>query len=147
MASRDRISGLVLLFLGLGMLWEASGLPMGTLRLPGPALMPVVLASLLGMLGLLIFFSGANSPRLTSLRWEDTGRAVVILAVCTFATAALERLGYRITTALLLVFLLWVVERQKVTLVLSLALGLSIGSYWLFRSIFHVLLPVGPLGF
>ncbi len=143
----DRISGSVLFFLALGILWESRGLPMGNLQLPGPAFMPAVLAILLGTTGVLILITGANSPRLYSLRWEDAKHTVIVVGASIFATLTLEPLGYPIVATLLLGFLLGAVERQKLRLVLPLALGLSIGSYWLFVSIFRVPLPKGLLGF
>lgn len=143
----DRISGSVLFFLALGILWESRGLPLGDLRLPGPAFMPAVLAVLLGTTGSLIFIFSANSQRLYSLRWEDAKHTVIVVGASIFATLTLEPLGYPIVATLLLGFLLRAVERQRLRLVLPLALGLSIGSYWLFVSVFRVPLPKGPLGF
>lgn len=143
----DRISGSVLFFLALGILWESRGLPMGDLQLPGPAFVPAVLAALLGTTGAFIFIFGANSPRLYSLRWEEAKHTIIVVGASIFATLTLEPLGYPIFATLLLGFLLGAVERQRLRLVLPLALGLFIGSYWLFVSVFRVPLPKGPLGF
>ena len=57
--------------------------------------------------------AGGGSPRFAETRWPELTRAVVILVACGFAAIALERLGYRLTMAALLVFFLGVVERKK----------------------------------
>jgi hypothetical protein len=109
--------------------------------------MPTLLAILLAGLGILIVLLGRNSPPFGSLKWTEGKHALAILAACGFSALALERLGFRITMILLLVFLLGVVERLKPILVLSVALGLSVGSFWFFYNLLRVPLPLGPLGF
>ena len=69
-----------------------------------------------------------------------------MIATCVFAVVALERLGYRITMAVILLVLLLVIERNRPVVALSLALGVPLVSYWFFTRL-GVLLPTGPLGF
>ncbi len=147
LGTRDRISGIGLLLFASGILWESRQWPMGTLQSPGPAFMPVLLAVLLGGTGILIFFSSADSPKLGSFHWDDAGHAVSILGVCVFTALALERLGYCITTILTLIFLLGVIERQRLFFVLTLSFSLSMGFYLLFNTVLRVRLPKSPLGF
>ena len=64
-----------------------------------------------------------------------------------YPRALMERLGYRLTVLLLLAFILGVVERKRPTLVAAMALGLSLGTFFLFGSLLKVPLPRGPLGF
>jgi len=70
----------------------------------------------------------------------------MVLAACVFAVVALERLGYRITMTVILLFLLLVIERNRLFVALSLAVGVPLVSYWFFRRL-GVLLPTGPFGF
>ena len=147
MKSMDRISGTVLLFFALLVAWESRTLPLGSLHNPGPGYMPTLLAFVLGGLSILIILLGRDSPSFGSLQWSEGKHALAILVACAFAALTLERIGFRITMALLLVFLLGVVERLKPLLVLSVAVGLSLGSFWFFNNLLKVPLPFSPLGF
>ncbi len=148
MRTLDRISGAILLFVALIVAWESSRtLPLGTLHNPGPGYMPTLLAFLLAVLSILIVLLGRNSPPLGSLKWTEGKHALAILAACGFAALTLERIGFRLTMVLLLVFLLGAVERLKPFLVLSVAVGLSLGSFWFFNGLLKVPLPLSPLGF
>ena len=147
MATLDRVSGTALFLFSLIVLWESRTLPLGTLHNPGPGYMPTLLAVLLAGLSILIVFLGRNSPPFASLKWTEGKPALAILAACAFAALGLERIGFRITMVLLLVFLLGAVERLKPFLVLSVAVGLSLSSFWFFNGLLKVPLPLSPLGF
>jgi hypothetical protein len=147
MLTTNRVSGGALVLFALLVIWECRHLPLGTFRLPGPAFVPVLLASLLLTFGLLIIVSGKSGPLLSSLTWTEWRHALAILATCAFAVFAMERLGYRLTTLLALVFLFKLVERLGWVLSLAFAFALSFGSFFLFHSILRVPLPLGPFGF
>jgi Tripartite tricarboxylate transporter TctB family len=149
MLTRDRLAGSVLALLGLVMLVECRrlGLPLGSLRTPGPAYMPVVLALLLLVLGVLLVAMGGRSPRPGAAGWSEWRHAVAILATCVFAALALERLGFRLTMVAVLGFLVGVVERKGIVLTAALALALGFGSFYVFDTLLRVPLPRGPGGF
>ena len=146
LATTDRVSGLILVLFGLLVVWESRALPLGTLRRPGPAFLPSVLAGLLVVLALLVLVSGRRSPPLRSVDWSAARHAAAILSACAFAALALDRLGYRMTMAIVLAFLLGVVERSRPVVIVSIAVGFALVSYAVFRRL-GVLLPEGPLGF
>lgn len=143
----DHVAGLALFFLALGIAWEAHKLPLGSLDQPGPGYMPMLLAIVLGGLGLLVALRRKSSALLQSLRWPEIGHACKILLACGFAALALERIGYRLTVIILLAFLLGVIERQRPVAVAAVALGLSLGTFFLFADLLKVPLPRGPWGF
>lgn len=142
----DQISGLALLALALFVAWENRVYPLGTLVEPGPGYLPLGLAVFLGVTGLAIALGGRGSPRFAETRWPELTRAIVILVACGFAAIALERLGYRLTMAALLVFFLGVVERKKPVVVAAVAIGFSLISYLVFATWLRVPLPLGPGG-
>jgi hypothetical protein len=142
----DRISGAALALFALGVIWESRKLPLGTFRHPGPAYMPVLLALLLLVFGILIAVTGGRSERLRSVTWTEWPHAVAILAVCAFSALALERLGYRLTVLLAMVFLVKVVEKKGWLLTAVFALAMSFGSFYLFYTLLRVPLPLGPWG-
>ena len=147
MMTSDRLLGIVLCGFGLLVIWESRSLPLGTFRQPGPAYVPVILASLLLIFGLCIALTSRKAPSLSSVSWTEWRHALAIMAACVFAVFAIERLGYRLTMLLILAFLVKFVEKRGWVLSLAFALSLSFGSFFLFYTILRVPLPQGPLGF
>lgn len=145
MGAADRMAGLGLLILAAWVAWETRGLPLGAAHRPGPGYVPLLLAAALAALALALIVRG-NGPPLRQVAWEEAGHAAAILGACLFAAAALERLGYRITMALFLLFLLGAVQRRRILVAAALALGFALASYWLFDSLLRVQLPRGPFG-
>jgi putative tricarboxylic transport membrane protein len=147
MLTRDRVAGVVILLFALYVMWEDRVLPLGTYHRPGPGYMPLLLAIILAGAGLLIVLAGETSLPFASLEWTEWRHAVAILAGCGFTALALERLGYRLTVILLVGFLLSVVERRRPVTVIAMALGLSLGTFYVFCTLLQVPLPLGPGGF
>jgi hypothetical protein len=146
MLTTDRVAGGALALLALYTLWESRRLPLGSLRHPGPAYMPVVLALALLVFGVLLVLAGRRAPALAGVGFPEWRHAVAIFAACAFAALALERLGYRVSVALVLAFLLGVVERKGLVFVVTFSLALSLASFLLFDTLLRVPLPRGPFG-
>lgn len=147
MLKTETISGSALILFSLLLIWESRNLPFGTFRQPGPAYLPVILATLLLLVGVALIFRSKRAPLLSSIRWTEWRHAVAILAACCFSVFAIERLGYRLTVLLILLFLVKVVEKRGWTLSLVFAVTLAFGSFFLFYTMLRVPLPEGPLGF
>lgn len=143
----DRVSGAVLFLFSLVVAWEDRVLPLGTHNVPGPGYLPFLLSAFLAVLGIILFIRGRQAPPFGSVKWPEGLHALAILACCLLSTLALERFGYRITMVIILTVLFGVIERLKWWLVLSLSLGLSFGSFWVFDSMLKVILPRGYGGF
>ncbi len=144
MFTRDRVAGIVIIVFSLAVMWEDRALPLGTFHNPGPGYMPMVLAIVLAAMGILVALGGGDSPPLSSLTWAEGKHTLGILAGCAFTALALERLGYRLTVIFLVSFLLWVIERKRLPVVVVVALGLSLGTFYLFSNLLKVPLPLGP---
>src|SRR5574341_848618 len=104
-------------------LWESRKLPLGTLHNPGPAYMPVALAAILLVFGVLLVVVRGPAGRLASVGWSEWRHAVAI------------------------VFLLGVVERKRILFTVAFSLALAAGTFLLFDTLLRVPLPRGPLGF
>jgi hypothetical protein len=124
----DRVAGMALVLIGLVAIWESRVYPLGSLHRPGPGYMPVLLASLLIVFGGTLFAMGARTRRLAELAW------------------GLERLGYRLTMAVVVIFLLRIVERKSWALGLALTVVMAWGSFLVFDTLLRVPLPRGPFG-
>ena len=142
----DRVTGILLALLGLIVFWECRGLPLGTIRTPGPAYVPVVLGIILVLLGVVIALLGGATGHVRDLGWGEAGHAAAIVVACSFAAFALERLGYRVTMTATVLFLLRVVERKSTLFATTFALGLALATFYLFETLLRVPLPRGPLG-
>jgi hypothetical protein len=143
----DRVGGGALVVLALFTLWECRKLPLGSLRHPGPAYMPVLLALLLLVFGAIIWALGARAARVAAVEVREWAHAGAILADCAFIAVALEYLGYRLTIFIALVFLLGPLERQTWLTTLLFSTGFAIGSFYLFATLLRVPLPYSPWGF
>ena len=143
----DQISGLMLLALALYVWWMNRAYPIGTLSEPGPGYVPLLLAIFMGAMGLLVALNGGKSEPLATMEWTEAKRAIALLLACSVAAYALERLGYRITMAALLVFFLGVMERRKPMIVALVGVCFSFITYYLFATLLRVPLPVSPWGF
>jgi len=143
----DRLSGAFLVLVGLFVVWERRVLPLGTTSHPGPGYVPLLLAILLILLGVILIVRGKDSPAFRSLSWPEAPHAVAILGCCIFVTILMETIGYRLTMFIALGFLFGVVERIKPWLTLALTSGFVFGSFWLFDSLLRVPLPRGGWGF
>jgi putative tricarboxylic transport membrane protein len=145
LAARDRIAGAVLFALGLAVLWQARALPFGTLGAPGAGLFPVALALLLALAGSWLAAKGGG-PALAALGWKEAPRGLAIFAALAFAALALETLGYRLTVAAVLLFLIGTVERRGWLPAALVAAGFAFGTYAVFADFLRVPLPRGPFG-
>ncbi|HEY8368511.1 MAG TPA: tripartite tricarboxylate transporter TctB family protein [Thermodesulfobacteriota bacterium] len=146
MLTTDRVSGLVLVGVAAAAAAGTRGLPVGSLGEPGPGFLPLVLAGLLALFGLIVAFADRRSGALRALEWPEARHAVAILAACAFAALALERLGYRATVFVLVAVLAGVVERRRPLAALAVAAGLAAVTYYVFATLLKVPLPRGPFG-
>jgi Tripartite tricarboxylate transporter TctB family len=82
---QDVAAGLFLVFVAAIGLWQASSLPMGTLRAVGPGLLPMSLSVMLGALGVAIAGMGYLKPGQALERWSLRGLLFVLGSIILFA--------------------------------------------------------------
>jgi hypothetical protein len=143
----DQVSGAALAIAGVLIALQSWQYPIGSLAEPGPGYLPFALGIALAGFGALIAVAGGRSP---AFRWRHFGdglKGLAILAGLGFAALALERLGYRITIAVLLLYYLGVLERRPWLRTLVLTAIVSLGSYYVFARLLRVPLPIGVFGF
>jgi putative tricarboxylic transport membrane protein len=146
MLTVDRVAGAALVVVGLIAVWQSLQFPLGSLQRPGPAYMPLLLALLLIALGLALAALGSDGGRFSAIAWQEWRHAVAIFGTCAFAAWGLERLGYRLTMAVVLLVLLLGLERRKLLFSLALMIAIAWGSFFLFDTVLRVPLPRGPFG-
>lgn len=150
MITRERTAAVALLLVGLGAVYEASRLTIGHAGQPGPGFFPLWLALGLSAVALtLLLRSLATPPRHLAVAAERPRHRKVGLALVAGVgyTAALEALGFVLTTFLFLLFLLTVVEPRRPTSSLAIAATTALVCYLVFKVWLDVQLPAGPWGF
>ncbi len=146
----NRMSGCVILLLGLGILWLGRVLPMGNFRAPGPGLFPFLIASILIILSLCLIIpggkkgGGGNGP---SWRPKNVKQLILVYAFLLGYFFFLQSLGFMVAGFLLMILLFTVVSCLRWYLAVPSAF-VSIGaSYFIFEVLLKSYLPRGMLGF
>jgi hypothetical protein len=134
-------------------------LPLGTPRMPGTGLFPLVLGVMLMGLAAThavrlflarpkpvapgVAAAAAPQPK----RDGATQRVALFMGAVVVATALLTTLGYPLTSFLLMLALLWVLGVRKPHVAGSIALGSAVVCYFVFVQWLKIPLPSGWLGF
>jgi putative tricarboxylic transport membrane protein len=149
MRRRNLATAIFLLMFSILILWETGKLPIGTLKSSQAGFFPLVLAILLGILSLIrliqILIGKLEEKKelwVHTNGWRDLGFTVGAL----FAFGAFfERLGYLVSTFLLIVFLMKFVGRTKWLNGIVFAVLSTLFSYLLFEILLKTQLPEGLL--
>ena len=149
MKRADVTVALILTGLAAFVLLEAGRLSFGSMRVPRTAFFPVILATLLLILSLILLGralrgapTGRGPERIEAEGWYRIGAT---LATLVGFALALERLGFLLSTLLLMVLLLRAIESLSWPRVLAVALVTSLVAYALFGWLLGIPLPAGIL--
>jgi putative tricarboxylic transport membrane protein len=140
----DRLSGAVLIVVAIGALFEASGLPFGSLRQPDSGFFPKSLATLLLLFGLGIVlnpYTGSSQPaRFNSESWQVpiAASAFVIYAL------ALAKVGFVLATIAVMLLVMRGLGGMSLKRALLIAVPSVVATYIAFVQL-GVPLPRGPL--
>ena len=145
----DKFVSLFWLSLGLTISFGGYKIGLGRLSNPGGGLFVFVLGMCLSLLALVIFISVCgkggkiteSNPRLwVGLKWRNP---IYLLIALIIYTSVITKLGYLLSTTLLLVFLFNVIERQKWKTVLLGAISSTLLSYLVFGVWLQIRFPRG----
>jgi len=149
MKRADVTVALILIGLAAFILLETGKLSFGSLRVPQTAFFPIVLATLLLVFSLILLgqaLRGAPTGRgIDRIEAEGWFRIGATLATLVGFALALERLGFLLSTFLLMVLLLRAIEPQAWPKVIAVALVTSLVAYAIFGWLLGIPLPDGIL--
>jgi len=142
-----RISGGILVLVGISIIWQACLLRLGGFRSPGPGLFPLLLGFVIVFLSLcLILFSAKTNKDVASFRKQSLKRVGSVYVALLVYFAILEVAGFLVSTLLLVSYLSTIIGKQKVVHAVLRALVMTGLSYLLFDVVLKSELPKGLLG-
>jgi putative tricarboxylic transport membrane protein len=128
-------------------------MPIGTFRAAGTGMFPLILGILLMILSgafiLKIFFQGREGQVKKEASIESSEspiQLILFLGTMALATLFLNRLGYPLTSFLLLVALLRILGVKRWGLNILISVVTAVGSYFLFVKWLNIPMPKGWIG-
>ena len=152
----DRVWGVLVVALGLGIFFAIRNFPTIPGQEYGPALFPGVIAAGLLLCGVLLFIKGLAARRSGEgdarlLAWDDWMRSprqvtalAVVIAVNVLYIAVVERVGF-VLTAIVYLSALFAVFRVRRRWVVPLAVVVTLIIHYAFYKLLRVPLPWGVL--
>jgi len=149
--SRDMISALFWMAMGIAVSYGGYDLALGSIRDPGPGFMFFWVGLIMIGLSLIILIKavrekgvkGELSVLWTGIRWK---KVIAVLAALFIYAYVLILLGFILATSLLLIFLFKAVEPQKWAWAVLGAVVCTLAAYGLFHFWLGCQLPQGLLG-
>jgi Tripartite tricarboxylate transporter TctB family len=140
------LAGVILLALGIFVCHQAVRLSLGQPSRPGPGFVPFGLGSILVLLSLLYIFHflRTQNGRGESKAHRGRTRTFLAIGILCFCIGSLNWMGYLISTFLLFLMWLAIIERKKWYVSLSFSLLALVVVYY-FNFLFSVQLPRGLL--
>ena len=80
--------------------------------MPGSGFLPMIVACLTIMFGLMLIVRARESGPFSDVDWADGKHAIMVTAITAAAIALYEHLGFAITMLLMMIALLIVIERR-----------------------------------
>lgn len=151
MKKADMIAGILGLSLSLYVIWAASQFPEDKVLLLGPHFFPMLLASGLGILSIVLFmkaFLNNSRPDREPLNFKDPGvqRAGIALLATIIYCMLLNFAGFILTSISYLLFLMYLLKQRHPLKMIAVALGVTFAVYGIFRIALNITLPTGFFG-
>jgi hypothetical protein len=143
----DHVAGGALAGFGLLTLALSGDLPVGTLSFPGAGMMPKLLACLLVIFGFALALRAGESAPLADVSWQDLPHALRVTAITALAVALYQAAGCLMTMTLLLLALIFGVERRHPVAAAAFSIGVVALTYVLFALALKTPLEQGIFGF
>jgi putative tricarboxylic transport membrane protein len=152
MKRADQITGIVVLPFSLLLMEGSRRMPPSATFGPGAGFLPFWLGALLAVLSIILIVDAGRRPGVPAGKSVfPGGRALLTVGAVIAGLAAyiltLETLGFLVGTALLSAFLLGIVEREKWSTTILVAVLNSAGLYLVFHVLLSVNLPTNRFGF
>ena len=143
----DRITGVILLLVGVITVWGSTSLSMGKFKHPGPGFLPFGLGVCLIILSLVLIMKQRKRETGSIPLWPKQAwlRPLLGLAVLIFYAFVIDKLGFILTTFVFLLIWMGLIERLRWKIIFSVSCGTTLALYFLFVFFLGVPLPKGFL--
>ena len=152
MFNNDQVSSSAWFFIGLLILVFSVPYGVGEIHAPGTGFMPFYTGMAISLLSALIFLEATKAKK-NGVKWENPlkgarwGKPLIALVALMVYALFLETLGFLVSTALLVGFLMRAIQPQKWITVFLGAFLSSVICYLIFRVWLKTQLPAGFLQF
>ena len=151
--NRDEIIvGIVILLFGGATVLLSLKMPIGTFRMAGTGMFPLILGILLMILSCIFLLKLLYQHKKTTKKRDSVAehgspvQLILFFGTMVLATAFFNQLGYPLTSFLLLVALLRTLGMKQWILNILLSLTMAVASYFLFVQWLQIPLPKGFIG-
>ena len=141
---RDHVAGGAFIVAAAAVFAASGDLPFGTLASPGAGMMPKLVLGLVMVFGAILFIRANDSPPFAEIKWDDFIHASTVVSTTAIAIWLYTTAGFVISMALLMIVLLFVVERRALWRTLIVSIGVTVGCYVLFGTLLKSPLPPMP---
>ncbi len=138
---RNLVSGVVLMLLAAGAIWALGNLPMGSLKIVGPAMVPKSVAILIGLGGAVLALLGVLVHGEPLARWQLRGPAFVLAGLLVFA-ATIKMPGFLIAAPLATYVAGWGSHEVRPRELLVFSIAITVSCILLFVVLLQQSLPV-----
>jgi hypothetical protein len=141
---RDHVAGGAFIAAAAAVFAASGDLPFGTLASPGAGMMPKLVLGLMMVFGTILFIRANDSPPFAEIQWGDFTHAATVVATTSIAIGLYTTAGFVISMALLMIVLLFLIERRSLWRTLVVSIGVTVGCYLLFGTLLKSPLPPMP---
>jgi hypothetical protein len=141
---RDHVAGGAFIAAAAAVFAASGDLPFGTLASPGAGMMPKLVLGLVMVFGAILFIRANDSPPFAEIKWDDFIHASTVVSTTAIAIWLYTTAGFVISMALLMIVLLFVVERRALWRTLIVSIGVTVGCSVLFGTLLKSPLPPMP---
>jgi hypothetical protein len=107
------VAGAAFVIFGAAIIALSRDLPVGQLSMPSSGFLPMIVATLTIIFGLILIVRAKESGPFAELGWRDGKHALMVTGITAVAIALYEPLGFTITMLLMMVTLLIAIERRN----------------------------------
>jgi len=141
----DRITGYILLIIGVVTAWSSTQLAMGSFKRPGPGFLPFGLACILIVLAVALIASRWKKGSGRIPFWPERTWLRPLLGSLAFALYAflIGLIGFLLTTFVFMILWMWVIEGISWRQIATVSTGVTLVLYLIFSYFLEVPLPGG----
>jgi len=143
----DHVAGGAFVLFGVTIIALSGDLPVGQLSMPGSGFLPMIVAVLTILFGLVLILRASESETFGELSWADGKHALLVTTITAISIALYNYLGFVITMVAMMFALLVVIERRNPLRAAAYSLFIVLLTYGIFEYMLKTPLPASPFSY